>query len=262
MLILFRPSPDSMMKAFIASRVHHAKPVEIVEGQTFFFEESMEAEKIDYDELYGRYKEEHGGLDFLEDEKLWEIMEDDIFWASRFNAPDRLQLIFGVLSVIERNGTRAYLAQQSPESKEMKDRVRRVTGEFRRSKRFIPFVEDKSNKVMIGKASFEHRIVDLVLRHYSKRYPGRSVVLLDDLHAHICYRDEILIEDRKRFPEKPGRKDASRYWALLSDLKHLASKRDPDYQGMSPPHNYWKWISEGTETAEEPPKLTLDDFGS
>lgn len=260
MIVLFKPSPESMVKAFLAGRVHKAKPVEAKDRQTFFFEESVDSDKLDYDSLYGQYKEQFGGLDFLEDEKLWGIMEDDIFWASRYEAPDRLQLVFAVLAQIEKSGTKAYLSQTSPESREMKDRVRRVTGEFRRAKGYIPFVEDKANTAYIGRATFQHRIVDLVMRHYSKRHPGYSIVILDDEHAHILYNDEILIDARKKFPEKPGRKDAARYWALLSDLRHLASRRDPDYEGISMPRNYTKWISEGIQAEEEVPRLTLDDF--
>jgi len=260
MIVLFRASPESIVKAFLAGRVYKAKPVEVKEGQTFFFEESMDSEKLDYDSIYQQYKEVFGGLDFLEDERLWEIMEDDMFWASRFDAPDRLQLIFSVLSQIEKTGTKAYLGQLSPESMEMKDRVRRVTGEFRRAKRFIPFVEDKANMALIGKAILEHRIADLVLRHFAKRHPGYAIVILDDEHAHICYKDEILIDARKKFPDKLGRKDATRYWSLLSDIRHLASKRDPEYQTTILPRNYWKWISDGTQVQEPAPRMTLDDF--
>lgn len=261
MLVLFKPSPDLMIKAFLASRVHRAKPVETRDGQAFFFEDSVDSEKLDYDSLYDQYKEEFGGLDFLEDEKLWQIMEGDIFWASRFNALDRLQLILSVLAHIEKSGTRPYLAREYPEAREMKDRVRRVTGEFLRAKKFIPFVEDKANKAFIGRASFEHKIVDLVLRHYAKKLPGYSIVILDDQHAHICYRDEILVDARKKFPDRPGRKDSGRYWALLSDLKHLASKRDPEYQGVPLPRDYWRWVTDGAQVVGPSPKMTLDDFG-
>ncbi|MFY9605699.1 MAG: DUF4130 domain-containing protein, partial [Thermoplasmata archaeon] len=260
--VLFKPSPKSIVKAFIASRVYRGKPIEEEENKKFYFEESVDAESLDYDSLYSRYKEEFGGLDFLEDQKLWEILEDEIFWASRFNSVDRFQLVFTVLAQIERTGTKAYLAQQSPEAKEMKDRVRRVTGEFRRAKQYIAFAEDAQNKVMIGKASFEHRIIDLVLRHYAKRHPGDSVVILDEEHAHICFKDEILIDSRKKFPERPGRKDAARYWMLFSDLKHLESKRDREYYAGALPTNYWKWVSDGAQVFGTIPKTTLDDFSS
>ena len=262
MLVLFKPSPKSIVKAFIASRVYRGKPIEEEENKKFYFEESVDAESLDYDSLYSRHKEEFGGLDFLEDQKLWEILEDEIFWASRFNSVDRFQLVFTVLAQIERTGTKAYLAQQSPEAKEMKDRVRRVTGEFRRAKQYIAFAEDAQNKVMIGKASFEHRIIDLVLRHHAKRHPGYSVVILDEEHAHICFKDEILIDSRKKFPERPGRKDAARYWMLFSDLKHLESKRDREYYAGALPTNYWKWVSDGAQVFGTIPKTTLDDFSS
>lgn len=259
MLVLFKPSPQSILKAFLASKVYKGKPVEAKEGSTFYFEETVDSDKLDYDSLYGQYKESYGGIDFLEDEKLWEIMEDEIFWASRFAAHDRLNLIFAVLAQIEKKGTKAYLAQETPEAKEMKDRVRRVTGELRRAKQFISFTEDVSNKVVIGRGSFEHNIVDLVLRHFSKRYPGCSIVILDELHAHICYKDEILIESRDKFPDKPGRKEAARYWAMLSDIKHLESRRDPQYS-LATPRNYWKWIADGAQVYGAIPRATLDDF--
>lgn len=262
MLVLFKGSPQSLIKAYLASRVHKAKPMENVPNSQYYFEDTLDADTLDYDSIYSQYKETFGGLDFLEDEKLYEIMEDEIFWASRYGSPDRFQLIFTVLSQIEKSGTRQYLAQQSSEAKEMKDRVRRVTAEFRRAKSFISFHEDPPNKVIIGNGSFEHDIVDLVLRHYSKRKPGFKVVILDDEHAHICLNDEILIDSRGRFPDKPGRKDSNRYWLLLSDLKLLESKRDPRYVGWVQPRNYWKWISDGAQTFGKVAKVTLDDFVS
>jgi len=262
MLVLFKPSPQSIVKAFMASRVHRGKPVEESDRRQFFFEESVDAESLDYDSIYSQYKEQFGGLDFLEDEKLWEILEDEIFWASRFSSLDRLQLIFTVLGQIEKTGTKAYLAQQSPEAKEMKDRVRRVTGEFRRAKQFLAFKRDEGNKVIIGKGSFEYKILDLVLRHFAKRYPDYSIVILDEQHAHILYGDEILIDARKKFPEKPGRRDSARYWMLLTDLKHMESKRDRSYYSGALPRNYWKWVVEGVQVYGATPKVTLDSFVS
>lgn len=260
MLVLFRPSPRSIVKAFMASRVYRAKPVEHSESKRFYFEDYVDSDSLDYDSLYSQYKEEFGGLDFLEDERLWEIIEDEIFWASRFNLPDRFQLTFTVLSQIEKGGTKPYLAQASPEAKEMKDRVRRVTGEFRRAKQYLSFVEDDGNKVLIGKASFEHRIVDLVLRHFAKKRPGYSIAILDDEHAHICYKDEILVDQRKKFPERPGKREASRYWMLMTDLKHMESKKDREYYAGALPTNYWKWVSDGAQVYGTIPKVTLDDF--
>ena len=129
MLVLFKPSPQSILKAFMASRIHKAKPVENTESKQFFFEDSVDAESLDYDSVYSQYKERFGGLDFLEDEKLWEILEDEIFWASRYNSLDRFQLVFTVLGQIEKGGTKPYLAQQSSEAKEMKDRLKSLTPE-------------------------------------------------------------------------------------------------------------------------------------
>jgi len=260
MLVLFRPSPRSIVKAFVASRVHNARPIEYAEDKRFFFEDYVDSDALDYDSLYAQHKERYGGLDFLEDPKLWEIMEDEIFWASRFKSPDRFQLIFSVLAQIERSGTKQYLAQATPDAKEMKDRVRRVTGEFRRAKQFLAFSRDEANKAVIARASFEHNILDLVLRHYAKRFPGYAVVVLDDQHAHILYKDELLVDSRKRFPEKIGRRDAGRYWMLLSDLRHLESKKDRGYYTAALPTNYWKWVTEGTEAVESAPRVTLDSF--
>jgi hypothetical protein len=259
-LILFRPSPQSIVKAFMAGRVHRAKPIEDTEDRKFYFEDVMDASSIDYDSVYEQYKELFGGLDFLEDTRLWEIMEDEIFWASRYSSRDRVQLIFGVLSQIERNGTKTYLGQQSPETREMKDRVRRVTGEFRRAKQFLVFAGDEENKAMVAKGSLEHRIMDLVLRHFARRYPGYSIVVLDDEHAHILYRDELLLDERRRFPERPGRRDASRYWMLLTDPKNLDDRKDKSYYLSELPRNYWKWVSEGAQASGAAPAVTLDSF--
>jgi len=260
MLVLFKRNPRSMITAFLASRVHNAKPLQASRGRQFYFEETIDADEIEYDPLYSEFRDRFGGLDFLEDEKLYGIVEDEIFWASRYESRDRFNLIFGVLAQIEQHGTRDYLAQKTAESKEMKDRVRRVTGEFRRAKGNIPFDEDRKNGILIGKASFEHDIIDLVLRHYASRKPGNTIVILDREHAHICYEDEILIDERSKFPEKITRKDSKRYWSMLSDPKHIESMKDPAYRDILLPGNYWKWVTEGQEEGASGQMITLDDF--
>lgn len=260
MLVLFTPSPRSIVKAYLATRVHSGKPIEKARGQKFFFEETLDADTADYDALYEGYRERFGGLDFLENPKLFEILEDEIFWASRFAARDRYQLIFRVLGLIEEKGTKGYLSQEAPEAKEMKDRVRRVSGEFRRARDFLSFTEDAANKALIGRATFEHRVVDMVLRHFARRKPGYAIVILDEEHAHICLNDDILVEPRDRFPTRRGRKDARRYWLLLSDVRNLSSKKDPDYDDETLPGNYWKWVAEGIEAETKTSTHTLDDF--
>lgn len=260
MIVLFTPSPQSIIKAFMASRVYKAKPIVADDKKQFYFDDTMSADSLDYDSLYSKYKEVFGGLDFLEDDRLSEILEDEIFWASRYNSPDRFQLIFTVLSQIESEGTKKYLAQESPEAKEMKDRIRRVTGEFRRAKAYMSFSQDPKHRIAIAKGSLEHNIVDLVLRHFAKRNPGYSIAIIDDDVVHILYNDEILIDSRKKFPEKFSRKDFGRYWLLFSDMKHLESRRDKTYSLTQPPRNYWKWISDGAQAFGTVPKVTLDDF--
>ena len=262
MLVLFGRTPRSIITAFLVSRVTGAKPTLREAGRQFYFDETTDADKLDYDATYREFKERFGGLDFLEDEKLYEIVEDEVFWASRYRSPDRFILIFSVLAQIEKEGTRGYLAQNSPESKEMKDRIRRVTGEFRRAKGYITLQEDDKNKVLVGRASLEHDIADLVLRHFAKKRPGHTIALLGDETVHICFNNEILVDSRKRFPEKLTRKDASRYWTLLTDVKHLETRRDPKYSAEPLPKNYWKWVGEGVQEESPQPRVTLEDFGA
>ncbi len=262
MLVLFGPSPKSIVTAFLVSRVTGAKPTPREHGRQFYFDETLDADEVDYDAQYRQFREKLGGLDFLEDEKLYEIVEDEVFWASRYRSPDRYNLIFTVLAQIEKEGTRGYLAQGSPESKEMKDRIRRVTGELRRAKGFITFQEDPRNKVLVGRATLEHDIADLVLRHFAKRRPGRTVALVGDETVHILHADEVLVDSKDRFPQKLTRKDAGRYWSMLSDAKHIEARRDPRYSGTPLPKNYWKWVGEGAQEQLEPPKVTLEDFGT
>jgi len=260
MLVLFKPSPQSIVRAYVAGRVHGAKPVLESGKKRFFFDDILEADSLDYDAVYRSYKEKFGGLDFLEDEKLFEILEDEIFWASRYDSLDRYVLIFDVLKRIEQTGTKAYLNQEFAEAKEMKDRIRRVTGEFRRAKEYLTFKEDTANKTIVGRGSFEHDIADLVLRHFAKKRPGFRVVVVDEAEAHIHYNDEILVDSADRFPAKPGRKDSKRYWLLLSDLNHLEAMKDRRYYAGDLPKNYWKWVGEDSRETGIASRTTLDDF--
>ena len=56
MLVLFGPSPNSIVKAFVASRVYRAKPVDDSDKKKFYFEYYVESESLDYDSLFSQYK--------------------------------------------------------------------------------------------------------------------------------------------------------------------------------------------------------------
>jgi len=49
---------------------------------------------------------------------------------------------------------------------------------------------------------------------------------------------------------------------MLSDLKHLESKKDPAYQEKDLPRNYWKWVTEGVQEQRAVSSVTLDDFSA
>jgi hypothetical protein len=47
---------------------------------------------------------------------------------------------------------------------------------------------------------------------------------------------------------------------LLTDMRHLESKKDRTYSSEILPRNYWTWVNDGVLAGGPAPKVTLDSF--
>jgi len=260
MIAVFGLEPQSIILAYMLTRLRDAKAVQFDPTKRFFFDEVEDTRQLDFNKIYPEYGERFGRIDFLEDSKLYEVISNEIFWALRFKSRDNDVLILQVLNQIEAEGSKSYLSKNTGESREMRFRVRRVLSEFNRALRFITFTRYETPALSISKASFDNDIADMVLRAEAMRAPGYVVAIYDDKCVKILLDDEPYIAKRRRVPLSPDRREFQRFWGDLPSSGKVILVRDETHAISEAPSIVFPQMDETAERAISPEVATLDDF--
>jgi len=218
MIVLFGLEPKSVVVAHMLEKLKGMKAAMLDPERKFFFDQVEDARTADYDATYAEYREKFGRIDFLEDPKLYEVMSGDIFWALRFGSLDRSSLVLQMLDKIGADGSKSYLSEATPESREMRFRVRRVLAEFNRALRYIKFTRFDDVKLSLASASFENDIADMVLRAEAARCPGGySVAINGEKTVAIMINGRPFGAKIQKVPLSPERKGFKLFWGGLPE---------------------------------------------
>jgi len=261
MIIVFGLEPRSVIMAYMLSRVNGAKAVLFNKTKQYYFDDVTDARFADYDNIYSEYRESHGRIDFVEDQKLYDVISADIFWALRFRALDSGALVLQVLEQIEEKGSKYYLSETTPESKEMRLRVKRVLSEFNRALRFVRFERHEEVNLSMGKASFDNDIADMVLRAESIRTPENyTIALLDDRMATVLFNGEIFTSRKQKIPLVQNRKDFKNFWTGLPESARSILIKDEMRSIKEIPPIIFPKTDESEELDKQKSTVSLDDF--
>jgi hypothetical protein len=108
-------------------------------------------------------------------------LEDAIRLALRHNKSSH-ELIFSVINQALKNGVDYVLTRRSYEAKRFCNLVRSVREELRSAKLNMKFIN--SGSTLLGKYVFNHKIADLLLDFYQKRFPEKQVVISNNHRAY------------------------------------------------------------------------------
>ena len=261
MIVVFGLEPRSVAIAYMLTRLKGAKAVLFDPEKQYFFDEIEDARRIDYGRIYEEYKEKFGELDFLEDHKLYEVFSADIFWSLRFRARDNVSLLFQVLNHIQTQGLKSYLSESTPETREMRFRVKRVLAEFNRALRFIRFINNPGLNLKIASASFDSDIADMVLRAEAGRSPpGYVIAVYDDKEVVILFNGEPFRARRQKIPLISERKDFKNFWSGLPESGRKVLVKDEEHSLKEMPSIIYPKEEEEKERSKE--SSSLDDFAT
>ena len=261
MIVIFGLEPKSVVVAHMLEKLRGMKAVMFDPERKFFFDQVEDARTADYDKIYEEYREKNGKIDFLEDPKLYDVISGDIFWALRFGSLDRSALVLQMLDKIGATGSKSYLAEETPESREMRFRVKRVLAEFNRAQRYIKFDRFEEVKMSLGSATFENDIADMVLRTELSRCPeGYCAAIQGEKTVNLMINGMPFLAKSRKIPLASDRRGFKHFWgglpesagdAIWADEMH----RIKEFPGLLLP--------KGRDAAEKVPDRqisTLDDF--
>jgi hypothetical protein len=261
MIVLFGLEPKSVVVAHMLEKLRGTKAVMLDPERKFFFEQVEDARSADYDKIYEEYRSKHGKIDFLEDGKLYEVVSGDIFWALRFGSLDRSSLVLQMLDKIEAMGSKSYLSEETPESREMRFRVRRVLAEFNRAVRYIKFTRFDEVKLSLGSASFENDIADMVLRAEATRCPdGYTIAVHAEKATNIMVHGTSYLARTQKIPLSPERRGFKHFWGGLPESGGDLIWKDDMHNIAEFPRMPLPKGQEMPEKVLDRQTATLDDF--
>jgi len=261
MITVFGLEPRSVVIAHMIFKLNGTKAALYDPAKKYFFDSIEDARTADFDDVYARYREKHGPIDFLEDMKLYEVISGDIFWALRFDSMDKASLVLQVVDQIAASGSKDYLSEATAEAREMRFRVKRVLAEFNRAMRFVKFTKHEELRLSIANASFDSDICDMILRGEATRCPeGFTTAVYDGASVHVLLNGTPYVAKRQRVPLSPERKDFKRFWAGLPESGGSALIRDEAHFLKEIPSLSIPKMTGSDEKPAMSQSSTLDDF--
>jgi hypothetical protein len=261
MIVIFGLEPKSVVVAHMLEKLRGMKAVLFDSERKFFFDQVEDARTADFGDIYEEYREKYGKIDFLEDPKLYDVISGDIFWALRFGAIDRSALVLQMLDKIGATGSKAYLAEETPESKEMRFRVRRVLAEFNRARKYIKFDRFEDVKLSLGSATFESDIADMVLRTELTRCPeGYCAAVQGEKTVNIMINGMPYLAKSQKIPLSSDRKGFKHFWGGLPESAGDAIWADEMHRINEFPRMQLQKERDAPEKVLDRQISTLDDF--
>lgn len=175
-------------------------------------------------------------------------------------------LLTKILNQKEEFGIDYVLSKVSKEARRFHDMAREVTSEAHRAQSFLRF--NVIGDAIITKTSFEHEIADLVLDHFAKRFPKKTVVIIESDNAHVAEGGDRKICESgpylKMLEKSPAEKRDSEgdIWSSFYDSQFIESRRNKKLAQKCIPKKLWKKydIKEGVKIQYGISKIKLSDF--
>ncbi|MCL4515180.1 MAG: DUF4130 domain-containing protein [Firmicutes bacterium] len=197
----------------------------------------------------------HSG--WLEDPRARRRFLGVLEYALRAGAPGASYVIAQVIRQALREGLPYVYAKTSPEARQVYQWARAVSRELSRLKGLIrlePY-SGKGRPILIGKAPMRYNLVDLVLAHFARRFPGHRIIL--DTGRGIYewnygvrlvkeeFWEEIGKESRGRNAEQCAGDYYATLWEAYYESQIIKGRLDISRAMRVLPKRYWNWIREG-----------------
>ncbi len=190
---------------------------------------------------------------WLEDPKARRRFLGVLEYALRAGAPGATYVIAQVIRQALREGLPYVYAKTSPEARQVYQWAMAVSRELSRLKGLIrlePY-SGKGRPILIGKAPMRYDLVDMVLAHFARRFPGHRIVL--DTGRGIYewnngarpVKEEFWEETRRRDEGQCDKDYYTTLWEVYYDSQIIKGRLDISRAMRVLPKRYWNWIREG-----------------
>lgn len=173
-------------------------------------------------------------------------LSSNIALVLRHKDPNKDFIIERILKQAKEKGLSYVLCKVSPEAKLFCNMARQVLNEVHRARMFIRLDEVKERKVLYGEFLLEHDTIDLVMSHYTGRFPQYTIMLIIRPYVYISKGKEIFKEDiGDREINLPVVHDEfKQYWLDFYNNQYIPERRNMKLFQKNVPKKYWKYMFE------------------
>lgn len=246
-MILFTPNPDSIIKAYMLSKLTGDSVISEGSDSLLLFSGNAVINAGDYDisELSAQY-----GDVFLRDTR-WLFtykgneLRSMISTALRHSAEHKLGIILKSVEDCFSKGADYCLNGASAYGKKLRSLCSDVDHEVWRMVGFIRF-RPAGSRCLVAKPLLSYDTADLILREFQKRYPNHKVVLLTDDRAVCMYFGSIYLEDKSKYESFFAEDSFDEIWEDYYKSQYIESRKNIKLASARIPKKYWNWLQEGS----------------
>ncbi|MGE5575692.1 MAG: DUF4130 domain-containing protein [Syntrophothermus sp.] len=208
---------------------------------------------LSLDEAYQFYKQAQGAIEWMENSQARRRFLGILEYALRAQAPGAPFVITQVIRQALSNGLSYVYSKTSPEASQVYQWAKAVSKEACRLKGLIRLTpsREKGQPVLIGRVPMRYDLVDVVLAHFSRRFPGYRIIL-DTGRGVFEWDGGIKPAERKLcFNHAHDAHDIHRedyftsLWEAYYDSQIIEGRLDIARAKRVLPKRYWRWVREG-----------------
>lgn len=245
-MIMFSDNPQSILKAYILSRLTGDTVITEGSSDLLFFsgDAVINTDSYDLHELAQQYKETFcRNVDWIHTYKGNELMHI-IFKALRNRSENKHSVIFKAVEDAFSKGIEYCLQGASIHCKKLHSLCSEVNHEVYRMMGFIRF-KPAGDMCLVAKPLLFHDTVDLILREFQSRYPNHRVVIISDSGSRAIENGIIFDVFNNEYEKFLNEDIYDTVWEEYYRSQYIEPRKNMRLAVSKIPKKYWNWMHEG-----------------
>lgn len=245
-MIMFSDNPQSIIKAFILSRL--TGDTVMTEGCSslllFSGNAVINSDSYDLAELARQYTEHFsrntGWLHTYKGNELMMIIHK----ALRHCSENKHAIIFKAVEDAFTKSIDYCLQGASVHCRKLRSLESEVNHEVYRMMGFIRF-KPAGEKCLVARPLLRHDTVDLILREFQKRYPGHRIVIIAGSRSKAIENGILFDVESYAYEKYLGEDIYDNLWEEYYKSQYIEPRKNIRLASANIPKRYWDWMPEG-----------------
>lgn len=178
--------------------------------------------------------------------EAFDLFRRNILLALLHRDPSKYRIIDRVIEQAKVKGLTYVLCKISNEARQFRSLARQVGGEYHRATAFMRLKPIDQHRVLYGEFEIKHQSAEMIIQHFTKRFPQYNIMLVFGEEAYIARNKEIYKEkiDREKVNLPQQKDEFEKYWLTFYKTQFIPQRKNLRYLKRMIPKKYWRWVTE------------------